>query len=163
SPNTPGLRKLQERGFLEELLGRVCTRRDEVVEKLGKNVPVVIKLAPDLKSGQLDVALEAILDSGIDGIVATNTTLSRDGVSSALLAEEAGGLSGALLTRRATEIVGTIRRKVGDALPIIAVGGVMTPDDARAKIDAGATLVQVYTGLIYGGPGLVGRLVREIG
>jgi dihydroorotate dehydrogenase len=163
SPNTPGLRRLQERGFLEELLGRVCSRRDDLTETTGRRVPVVIKLAPDLDEDQLEVALEAILGSGIDGIVATNTTLSREGVTSSSLAKEEGGLSGALLTLRATEIVSAIRRKVGEALPIIAVGGVMTPDDARAKIDAGATLVQIYSGLIYEGPGFVGRLVREIG
>lgn len=162
SPNTPGLRRLQERGFLEELLRRVCVRRDELIDSVGRRVPVVIKLAPDLDPDQLDVALEAILGSGIDGIVATNTTLSRDGVTSAH-GDEDGGLSGALLTEKATEILRMIRTRIDDRLPIIAVGGIMGPDDARAKIDAGATLVQIYTGLIYEGPGLVARVVREIG
>lgn len=161
SPNTPGLRRLQERAFLDELLGGITARRHEVQGRLGRPVPLLIKLAPDLEDGQLDAALEAIMEAGLDGVIATNTTLSRDGVSSPLAAEE-GGLSGALLTDRSTQIIQAIHRRTSGKLPIIGVGGIMGPDDARAKIDAGATLVQLYTGLIYKGPGLVKRVVRAL-
>jgi dihydroorotate dehydrogenase len=162
SPNTPGLRRLQEKAFLGDLLGSICERRKVLTEKLKKRVPVLIKIAPDLEPQQLEVALSVMLETGIDGVIATNTTLSRDGVTSSMASEE-GGLSGALLTERATEMVRNIKQQVGDQLPIVAVGGIMSIDDARAKIEAGASLVQVYTGLIYAGPAFVKRLVQAIG
>jgi dihydroorotate dehydrogenase len=160
SPNTPGLRRLQERGFLEALLKRLVARRQEASERLGRPVPLLVKVAPDLTEAQLDTALESMIHAGIDGIIATNTTISRDGVEPELAGEE-GGLSGALLSARSTEMVGTIARRTGGKLPIIGVGGIMGPDDARAKLDAGATLVQVYTGLVYAGPELVKEIIRS--
>jgi dihydroorotate dehydrogenase len=161
SPNTPDLRRLQERGFLEALLGRIAARRDEVAERLGRRVPVLVKLAPDLTDEQLVNAVDAIVEAGIDGIIATNTTIGREGLEHAL-ADEEGGLSGAALTDRSTRIIATIHEHIGGVIPIVGVGGVMSPQDARAKLDAGATLVQIYTGLVYEGPGLVKRILRNL-
>ena len=161
SPNTPGLRKLQERGFLGALLGRVAARRDEVAGRTGKKVPVLVKLAPDLTGDQLLTAVDVIAESGLDGIVATNTTISRDTVSGPLAKEE-GGLSGAALTDMSTRIIARIHEHTGGAIPIVGVGGIMGPEDAKAKIDAGAALVQVYTGLVYEGPGLVKRILEGL-
>ncbi len=161
SPNTPGLRRLQERGFLEELLGAVAARRDEVAGRIGRRVPVLVKLAPDLVDAQLRTAVDAILAAGMDGVIATNTTLSRDPVAGHRRAGEEGGLSGAALTARATEVIAAIRAHAGPGLPIVGVGGIMSAGDARAKLDAGATLVQVYTGFIYAGPGLVREIVEQ--
>lgn len=161
SPNTPGLRRLQERDFLGAVLGRVLARRDEVAARLGRRTPVLVKLAPDLDDGQLATAVAVILESGLDGIIATNTTVSREGLAHPLAAEE-GGLSGAALSERSTRVVARIHELSGGALPIIGVGGIMGPEDARAKIAAGATLVQLYTGLVYEGPGLVRRIVEGL-
>jgi len=162
SPNTPDLRRLQERAFLESLLLSLISRRGDLADRLGRRVPVLVKLAPDLTPGQLETAVGAIVDAGVDGIIATNTTVDRSGIDHPLAAEQ-GGLSGAALTALSTEIIRAISRLTGGAIPIIGVGGIMSADDARAKIDAGAMLVQVYTGLIYEGPGLVGRIARAIG
>jgi dihydroorotate dehydrogenase len=161
SPNTPGLRKLQERGFLGGLLGRVARSRDRVADETGNRVPVLVKLAPDLSNEQLVTAVDAIAESGLDGIIATNTTISRNGIDHPLAGEE-GGLSGAALTSMSTRIIARIAEHTGGAVPIIGVGGVMGPEDARAKLEAGATLVQLYTGLVYEGPGLVKRILRGI-
>ncbi|MCO4761894.1 MAG: quinone-dependent dihydroorotate dehydrogenase [Myxococcales bacterium] len=159
SPNTPGLRKLQTGDRLEALLRAVVQRRDELRQERGGPMPLLVKLAPDLDDADLDDALEAIDRAGIDGIIATNTTLDRSGLKSADRTQT-GGLSGAPLTERATRMVSEIHRRTDGKRPIIAVGGVMTPDDAKAKLDAGASLVQIYTGLIYGGPSLVGKLAK---
>lgn len=161
SPNTPGLRRLQERGFLEGLLGALAVRRVELADRLGKRVPVLVKLAPDLDGDQLETAVDVIVSSGLDGIIATNTTIKREALDHPLAGEE-GGLSGAALTDRSTEIVARIADRVQGAIPIVGVGGIMGPEDARAKLDAGATLVQIYTGLIYEGPGLVKRIVENL-
>ena len=161
SPNTPGLRKLQERGFLGALLGRVAARRDHSADSIGRRVPVLVKLAPDLSDEQLVTAADVISESGLDGIIATNTTVSRDTIDHPLAAEE-GGLSGAALTEMSTRMIARIAEHTGGSIPIVGVGGIMGPEDARAKLDAGATLVQVYTGLVYEGPGLVRRILRAI-
>jgi dihydroorotate dehydrogenase len=161
SPNTPGLRKLQERGFLGGLLGRVAARRDEAAGRLGKKVPVLVKLAPDLTEDQLLTAVDAVAASGLDGVIATNTTITRDTVNGPL-AEEEGGLSGAALTEMSTRIIARIHAHAGGAFPIVGVGGIMGPADAKAKLDAGATLVQVYTGLVFEGPGLVKRILEGL-
>jgi dihydroorotate dehydrogenase len=121
----------------------------------------VVKLAPDLDDAQLDTALEALLAAGIDGVVATNTTISRQGVTSPLASEE-GGLSGALLRDLSTRMIRQIHLRTGGRLPIIGAGGIMGPDDAAAKLDAGATLLQLYTGLIYAGPGLVRQILDAL-
>ena len=162
SPNTPGLRQLQERSFLGALLGRLATKQTELMDTDGKRVPVLVKLAPDLDPEQLRAAVDVIAESGLDGIIATNTTISREAVDGHPSASEEGGLSGATLTEKSTKIIAAIAEHLDGALPIIGVGGIMSPEDARAKLDAGATLVQVYTGMIYEGPGLVKRILKGI-
>jgi len=161
SPNTPGLRRLQERGFLGALLGRVAVRCDEVADRIGRRTPVLVKLAPDLTDEQLVTAVDAIVESGLDGVIATNTTISRTGVDGPL-ADEEGGLSGAALTEMSTRMVARIHEHTDGEIPIVGVGGIMGPEDARAKLDAGASLVQLYTGLVYEGPGLVKRILTGI-
>ncbi len=163
SPNTPGLRELQSRDYLEGLLAPLVRRRDELQSELERRVPVLVKLAPDLDDAQLDDAMEAALGAGVDGIIATNTTISRDAVQDHPVASETGGLSGAPLTSMSTAIIHKIVRRAAGELPVVGAGGIMAPDDARQKMDAGAVLVQVYTGLIYRGPSLVRELVEEVG
>lgn len=152
SPNTPGLRSLQDAGPLRELLGAVIAA--------AQGTPVLVKLAPDLTDPALDEALEVAIDAGVAGVIATNTTLSREGLDPAeqgFARAEAGGLSGAPLTARAREVVGYVASRT--ELPVIGVGGVMRGEDARALVDAGASLVQLYTGLVYAGPTLVADAV----
>ena len=157
SPNTVGLRRLQARDYLEDLLNRLNVKRSTF--KLQR--PILVKLAPDLTDAELDDALAAILDAGMDGVIATNTTISRENLNSPL-GEEMGGLSGAPLTMKSHSMVADIHRRTGGGLPIIGVGGIMNTDDVRAMLDAGASLVQVYTGLIYGGPGLIREIVESL-
>lgn len=159
SPNTLGLRELQAKGALGGLLGRLTELRRE----LCPSVPVLVKIAPDLTWSEIDGVLEVISDCGIDGIVATNTTVGRDGlVCQRAARNEKGGLSGVPLQQRSTEIIRYIYRHTGGGLPIIGVGGVDDTRSALEKIRAGASLVQVYTGLIYRGPGLVREINRGI-
>lgn len=154
SPNTPELRTLQQASWLGPLLSRVTTRRDAQ----SRRVPVLVKLSPDMEVEQLEEAAEILVSSGVDGVIATNTTLSREGVADPRAAE-AGGLSGAALTERATAVLARLVDLTRGRLPIVASGGVLGVEDAKAKLDAGAVLVQVYTGMIYEGPGLVRQLV----
>jgi len=173
SPNTAGLRRLQARETLEDLLTLLNKERQAQVLHLGHPVPLLVKLAPDLTDDELDDALEVLMHTGMDGVIATNTTLSRDGLKSPRVAYvlrpsqspaiEAGGLSGAPLRQRSTQMVRKIYDRTGGKLPIIGVGGVMSADDAREKLDAGAWLVQVYTGLVYAGPGLVKKILVSLG
>ena len=153
SPNTPGLRSLQDRAHLEGLLGAL----------VGK-VPVLVKIAPDLTEPAIAEVLQACTDHGAAGVIATNTTLGRDGLAPAdqHRAAEAGGLSGRPLTERAHKVVDFVHRETGGRLPIIGVGGILDPDDATRLVDAGASLVQLYTGFIYRGPGLVKAVARRI-
>lgn len=162
SPNTPGLRQLQERRFLMDLLGGAAARKTFLEQDLGRRVPVLVKLAPDLEPDQLKTAVDVIVDSGLDGIIATNTTIGRIGVNEHPVASEDGGLSGAALTDLSTEILAAIVTHLGGALPVIGVGGIMGANDAQAKLDAGASLIQLYTGLIYSGPGLVKDILSHI-
>jgi dihydroorotate dehydrogenase len=161
SPNTVGLRRLQARDMLEDLLGRLAKERIVQEQKAGKKIPMLVKLAPDLDDNELDDALTAIQGAGMDGVIATNTTLSREGVQTPV-SREAGGLSGKPLTARSREMVTKIVQRSGFVLPVIGVGGIMSPADAQAMFKAGATLVQVYTGLIYAGPRLVLRILKEV-
>ncbi len=158
SPNTPGLRQLQEREALDRLL-RACVAR---LEALAPGKGLVVKLAPDLEPEALDEAVDVAIAAGVAGIAATNTTLSRAGVEGHPRAGEAGGLSGAPLTARSTAVIRRVAARAAGRVPVIGSGGVMTAEDAWAKIRAGASLVQVYTGFIYGGPGFPSRLNREL-
>jgi dihydroorotate dehydrogenase len=160
SPNTPGLRSLQDRAALSELLGALVAEAAKINSRTP--VPIFVKIAPDLTDPALDEVLEVATDTGVNGLIATNTTLSRDGIAygDLDLAPEAGGLSGAPLTRRARYVVGHLASRT--ELPIIGVGGIDTVDDARALTDAGASLLQVLTGFIYHGPGLIDRINQEV-
>ncbi|MBC7914555.1 MAG: quinone-dependent dihydroorotate dehydrogenase, partial [Pyrinomonadaceae bacterium] len=159
SPNTPGLRELQEKGPLKNILNALQQRnkKNEVAK------PILLKIAPDLSNSQLDDIIEIVQETQIAGIIATNTTISRDGlISSAALKEEAGGLSGKPLTKRSTEVIRYLSEKSGKSFPIIGVGGIHTAEDAIEKLDAGAALIQIYTGFIYEGPGLVKSINERI-
>lgn len=161
SPNTPGLRTLQDAGPLRELLGAISSaNRDRAVRTGGRRLPVLLKIAPDLGWAQIDAALGVIAEFGLDGIIATNTTLARPGFFATV--GEAGGLSGAPLRRRSTEIVAYIARATGGRLPIIGVGGITDLAGAGEKLDAGATLVQVYSGMIYRGPFFARALAQAL-
>lgn len=151
SPNTPDLRRLQDEDRLRELLGVIVTANRERFAQLGKpRKPVLLKIAPDLSFVQIDAVLATIAHFGLDGIIATNTTLARPGFFSSI--NEAGGLSGLPLTQRSTEIIRYIARTTNGKLPIIGVGGIHDSVTAGEKLDAGATLVQLYTGMIFRGP-----------
>ncbi len=170
SPNTVGLRDLQHRARLEDLLRQLIAARDAFFPATlhlpdgrrlrGGEVPILVKLAPDLTPRQLDDALEAAVRSGVDGVILTNTTVARPGVDAHPLAAERGGLSGAPLRAMSEAALQHAVRALAGRLPVISVGGIMTPDDARRRLDMGAALVQLYTGLVYGGPGLVAACVR---
>jgi dihydroorotate dehydrogenase len=151
SPNTPGLRGLQDKAALAELLGALSTP-----------VPLLVKIAPDLTDTAIAEVLDVCAAHGVAGLIATNTTLSREGLAAEdqARAAEAGGLSGRPLTARALEVVTFVAKETNGTLPIIGVGGVHTPDDALRMLDAGASLVQLYTGFIYRGPGLVRAINR---
>lgn len=157
SPNTIGLRRLQARAALAELLAAVQAANRALPEPR----PLLVKIAPDLSWAEIDDALEVVLAAGCAGLIATNTTLAREGLRSAAQTE-AGGLSGAPLAARSTAIVRHCYRQTGGRLPIVGVGGIFSAADALAKIRAGASLVQLYTGLVYQGPGLVGRICRGL-
>jgi dihydroorotate dehydrogenase len=161
SPNTIGLRRLQARQALEGLLSEVASEKDEQSQLKGRPVPILVKIAPDLSDLELDDALDVITRTGMDGVIATNTTIGREGVTSHLHKEN-GGISGAPLRLRSTEMVRKIYDRTAGRLVIIGVGGIRTPAHAKEKLDAGASLVQVYTGLIYAGPGLVKEIVNEL-
>jgi dihydroorotate dehydrogenase len=158
SPNTPGLRTLQKRAALVSLLSSISEERSAQVKILKKPVPVLVKLAPDLTDEELDSALDAILSAGMDGVIIGNTTLRRDALKSSKAVEE-GGLSGKPLKDLNTEMIEKVYTCTGGTLPIVASGGVMCAADAQRKLDAGAVLVQLYTGLIYEGPGLVRKIL----
>lgn len=157
SPNTVGLRRLQGREMLEKLLGAIADER----RSMSIACPILVKIAPDLSDEELDDAVGAILDAGMDGIIATNTTLSREGLRSPLKSET-GGLSGRPLTGLSDSVLKKVIARVNGQIPVIGVGGITCPDDAKRKLDLGATLVQVYTGMIYAGPGLVKEIVEQL-
>jgi dihydroorotate dehydrogenase len=159
SPNTPGLRQLQHGEVLERLLEKLKTAQVQLTAKYTKYVPLVVKIAPDLTFEELASITTKLLTYEIDGVIATNTTLSRVGVENLPQAQESGGLSGKPLFARSTEIVSELNKLLQGKIPIIASGGVMTSDDALAKLQAGASLVQIYTGLIYRGPTFVKDIV----
>lgn len=155
SPNTKNLRSLQSDEALDALLGRIAERRETLTKQHGKRVPIFVKIAPDLDEAQVEVIAATLKRHAMDGVVATNTTLSRAAVKGMRHAEEAGGLSGAPVLEASNRVIGQLRDALGKSFPIIGVGGVMSGIDAVSKIRAGADVVQIYTGLIYNGPALV--------
>ncbi len=162
SPNTPGLRDLQARESLSALLSAVLAARDEEATRAGNRIPVFLKIAPDLtEEGMDDIAAEA-LSHALDGLIVSNTTLSRDGLKDQRQAKEAGGLSGKPVFEKSTVVLAKMRRRVGATLPIIGVGGVSSAETALEKIKAGADLVQLYSCMVYEGPGLPGRVVTGL-
>lgn len=157
SPNTPNLRALQEKKPLTDLLQTLQDRNNSKE----KRKPILLKIAPDLTDEQLLDIIEIVAATGIDGVIATNTTISREGISSENK-KEMGGLSGKPLTKRATEVIRFLSEKSNKAFPIIGVGGIHSAEDAMEKLDAGASLVQLYTGFIYEGPGLIKEINKAI-
>ncbi len=158
-PNISDMKELQDQKMLEDILNRLQAVRARKTPLK----PVLLKISPDLNEHQIDETLQIIKKTGVDGIVATNTTVSRTGLTTSdqkILEIGNGGLSGRPITQRSTEIIKYIRKKAGKDLPIIGVGGIMSPEDAREKLEAGADLVQIYTGFVYEGPGLVRRMVE---
>ena len=162
SPNTKNLRSLQSDEALDALLGTLVARREELAAQHRRRVPMFLKIAPDLDDAQIGVIAATLQRHGIDGVIATNTTLSREAVQGLAHAEEAGGLSGAPVLQASNRVIAQLRAALGPVFPIIGVGGVMSGADARSKIQAGADLVQIYTGLIYRGPELVTQAARAL-
>ncbi|MES2419323.1 MAG: quinone-dependent dihydroorotate dehydrogenase [Bacteroidota bacterium] len=159
SPNTPGLRALQEKEPLKKLLHALQQRN----LKHHVSRPILLKIAPDLSNEQLDDIIEIVRETGIAGVIATNTTIDRNGLyADEGVKNEMGGLSGKPLTLRSTEVIRYLAEKSGKAFPIIGVGGIHSPEDAQEKLAAGASLVQLYTGFIYEGPGLIRRICKEL-
>jgi len=157
SPNTQGLRSLQQDEPLDGLLAALAAERERLAQLHGRRVPLAVKIAPDLDDAALPRLADTLVARGIDAVIATNTTLARTAVAGLPQAAEAGGLSGRPLRARATEVVRRLAQHLQGALPIIAVGGIVDAQDAVEKVEAGASLVQIYTGLIYQGPALVAQ------
>ena len=155
SPNTQNLRALQSDAALDALLSALQARREQLAQQHGKRVPMFVKIAPDLDETQVGVIAATLQKNGIDGVIATNTTIARDAVQGLPHASEAGGLSGSPVLQASNRVIAQLRAALGPGYPIIGVGGVMSGADARSKREAGADLVQIYTGLIYRGPELV--------
>ncbi|MFN4360930.1 MAG: quinone-dependent dihydroorotate dehydrogenase [Hylemonella sp.] len=155
SPNTKNLRALQGDEALDALLAAIASKREALAQQHGRRVPVFVKIAPDLDEAQVQVIAATLQRHGMDGVIATNTTLSREAVQGQPHAEEAGGLSGTPVLEASNRVIRQLRAALGRDFPIIGVGGILSAQDALSKIDAGADLVQIYTGLIYQGPSLV--------
>jgi dihydroorotate dehydrogenase len=162
SPNTKNLRELQSDEALDALLSALQARRLALAAQHGRKVPMLVKIAPDLDDAQVQVIAATIRRNGIDGVIATNTTIARDAVKHLPHGEEAGGLSGAPVLQASNRVIAQLRAALGPQTPIIGVGGVMSGADAQSKIAAGADLVQLYTGFIYKGPALVPEVARDI-
>ncbi len=162
SPNTPGLRDLQAPAALDDLLARVLAAREEMMAARKPRRPIVVKLAPDLAEADLEPVVGVLMARGIDGIAVGNTTLSRFGVSDAAAGKQAGGLSGRPLFHRSTVMLARVYRLTQGRIPLIGIGGIDSGAAAIAKIEAGATLLQLYTALVFEGPGLVARIKRDL-
>ncbi len=161
SPNTPGLRELQDKEPLQKILESL----QAINHSKKKPKPILLKIAPDLSNPQLDEVIEVVIASGISGVIATNTTISRDDLkttSEEVARMGAGGLSGQPLKQRATEVIRYLKEKGKHAFPVIGVGGIQTAEDALEKLEAGADLVQIYTGFVYEGPGIVKKITRKL-
>jgi dihydroorotate dehydrogenase len=162
SPNTKNLRALQSDEALDALLSALNAEREKLAQAHSKQVPLALKIAPDLEEAQIDVIAATLLRHNIDGVIATNTTISREAVIGLAHAEETGGLSGAPVLEASNVVIRRLRKKLGKNFPIIGVGGILSAADAQEKIKAGADLVQIYTGLIYEGPALVSRCAKAL-
>ncbi|MEL4177822.1 quinone-dependent dihydroorotate dehydrogenase [Roseateles sp. PN1] len=162
SPNTKNLRALQSDAALDALLGALQARKLKLQSASGRHVPMFVKIAPDLDEEQVGVIAQTLKSNGIDGVIATNTTIAREAVKGMAHAEETGGLSGKPVFEASNRVIRLLRAALGSGYPIIGVGGVMSGEDARAKVQAGADLVQIYTGLIYKGPALVNECARAL-
>ncbi|ODU61427.1 MAG: dihydroorotate dehydrogenase (quinone) [Comamonadaceae bacterium SCN 68-20] len=162
SPNTQNLRVLQSDAALDALLAAIAERRETLAAQQGRRVPVFVKIAPDLQDDQVAVIAATLQRHGMDGVIATNTTIGREAVKGLRHAEEAGGLSGAPVYEASNRVIAQLRAALGQGFPIIGVGGILSPEDAAGKIRAGADVVQIYTGLVYQGPALVAQAARAI-
>ena len=162
SPNTQNLRALQSDAALDALLGAIAERREALATQHQRRVPVFVKIAPDLDEAQVAVIAATLQRHGMDGVIATNTTISRTAVQGMRHAEETGGLSGAPVLEASNQVIRQLRSALGSGFPIIGVGGILSADDAVSKIRAGADVVQIYTGLIYEGPALVAKAAKAI-
>lgn len=162
SPNTPDLRQLQYGEALDDLLGSIKERQKILTNQYNKYVPIAVKIAPDLTEAEIVQIADALVRHKIDGVIATNTTIDRENVQGLPYANEIGGLSGKPLQQKSTAIIRRLHQELGGLIPIIGCGGIDSLEDAQQKIDAGAELLQVYSGLIYQGPGLVKNLVKGI-
>jgi len=162
SPNTQNLRALQGEEMLRSLLSKLDESRKRLCDRDGVRKPLFLKIAPDLDTSDIDLIADLLMEFGIDGIIATNTTIARESVQGMQYAQEAGGLSGAPVRAGSTQAVKTLKARLGDHLPIIGVGGILSGADAKEKINAGASLVQLYTGLIYRGPDLVNECAKAL-
>lgn len=162
SPNTQNLRSLQSDAALDALLSALRERCQALAAQHGREVPMFVKIAPDLEEAQVQVIAATLLKNDIDGVIATNTTLARETVQGLRHAQEAGGLSGAPVLQASNRVIRQLRAALGPVFPIIGVGGVMSGADARSKVEAGADLVQIYTGLIYRGPALVREAAQAL-
>jgi len=161
SPNTKNLRELQEDRALDALLARLAALRQRLADRYGRRVPLALKVAPDLDAGQVGAIADAVRRHGIDAVIATNTSVSREGVEGLRYAKEAGGLSGAPIRARATATLAALAAALKGEAVLIGVGGILRGADAAEKIEAGATLVQLYTGLVYRGPDLVSECISD--
>ncbi|GAD24169.1 quinone-dependent dihydroorotate dehydrogenase [Acidovorax sp. MR-S7] len=162
SPNTQNLRALQSDEALDTLLSAIAERREQLATAQGRRVPIFVKIAPDLDADQIAVIAATLQRHGMDGVIATNTTIARDAVQGLPHAGETGGLSGAPVLEASNAVIRQLRAALGPSFPIIGVGGILSAEDAVGKIRAGADVVQIYTGLIYEGPALVSRAARAL-
>ena len=161
SPNTAGLRQLQEKAALEALLKHIHDQRAISEARFEKKLPILVKLSPDLSEAELNEALEVVINAKMNGVIVTNTTLSREGIRSSLR-EETGGLSGKPLAVKSEAVLSRTIKRVNGQIPIVSAGGIMNLEDAKRRLDMGASLIQIYTGLIYGGPNLIREILRGI-
>ncbi|RRN65930.1 quinone-dependent dihydroorotate dehydrogenase [Caulobacter sp. 602-1] len=162
SPNTPGLRALQTKAALEDLLGRVSEAREAMKVASGADYPIFLKVAPDLEDGEVEAIVEAVVDAGLDAIIVSNTTIARPASLKSVHAGESGGLSGAPLLEPSTQVLKRFHAAAAGRVALIGAGGIADGAGAYAKIRAGARAVQLYSALVYGGPGLVTRIKREL-
>jgi len=162
SPNTQGLRELQQGDALRRLIGALRESQESLASKHGARKPMLLKIAPDIDDAQMDAIAGVLLDAEVDGLICTNTTIDREGIKGHRLAGEAGGLSGAPLMAPSTEVLRQMAKRLGGRVPLIGVGGILSGDDAAAKFDAGASLLQFYSGMVFRGPTLIAECVEAL-